>query len=430
MQMKRFWGLLGVALLCLTACTSPNNGPGSNQTKHNERLSEGREENGMEINANEGEQNGQGEEAEELTLSQMAVVHEGDEARIIKAMQKSLHKEPTVLGFIGGSITEGAWSSAPDKSYAGLVAKWWEQKFPEAPVSFINAGIGATDSYLGVHRVDEDLLQEKPDFVVVEFAVNDGPSPHIPNAFEGLVRKILLSENQPGVLLFFMTRNNGTNEQMVHKGTGIRYDLPMVSFRDAVWPQIEAGQIKWEEIYPDEIHPNDAGHQLAAQLITDRLEQIYAHARETAGPIVIDDELPEPYTSGGYTNAKLYASDNLAADDLGGWAPGPTLIFSPGWIAQAKNDPLVFTVEGTNIGIIYEKLNNGTMGRVKVQIDEMLPRTIEGHFESATFGGFAAYELFPDLPPGKHVVSIQMIDSHHAGSTGENFRIAGITVAN
>ena len=38
---------------------------------------------------------------------------------------------------------------------------------------FINVGIGATDSYLGVHRVTADVLDKEPNLVLVEFAVND-----------------------------------------------------------------------------------------------------------------------------------------------------------------------------------------------------------------------------------------------------------------
>ena len=45
--------------------------------------------------------------------------------------------------------------------------------FPDTEVNYVNAGIGATNSYLAVHRVDNDLLAHKPDVVVVEFSVND-----------------------------------------------------------------------------------------------------------------------------------------------------------------------------------------------------------------------------------------------------------------
>jgi hypothetical protein len=38
----------------------------------------------------------------------------------------------------------------------------------------------------------------------------------------------------------------------------------MVSFRDAMWPQFSAGRLAWKDFYADEVHPNDAGHLVAA----------------------------------------------------------------------------------------------------------------------------------------------------------------------
>ena len=42
-------------------------------------------------------------------------------------------------------------------------------------VKFVKAGVGGTPSELGMLRFDRDVLRdgEKPDIVVVEFAVND-----------------------------------------------------------------------------------------------------------------------------------------------------------------------------------------------------------------------------------------------------------------
>ena len=55
------------------------------------------------------------------------------------------------------------------------------------------AGIGGTNSYLGVHRVDEHLLAYKPDVVIVEFSVNDTDKTMNKYSYDSLVRKILSS---------------------------------------------------------------------------------------------------------------------------------------------------------------------------------------------------------------------------------------------
>ena len=49
--------------------------------------------------------------------------------------------------------------------YVSQVYKWWYEAFPFAKINVINAGVGGTSSYLGVHRVDAELLAHKPDLV-------------------------------------------------------------------------------------------------------------------------------------------------------------------------------------------------------------------------------------------------------------------------
>lgn len=45
--------------------------------------------------------------------------------------------------------------------------------FPQAEFHYINAGIGGTTSHFGTARAESDLLSHEPDFVIIEFSVND-----------------------------------------------------------------------------------------------------------------------------------------------------------------------------------------------------------------------------------------------------------------
>ena len=49
-----------------------------------------------------------------------------------------------------------------------------QQAWPQAKFSEINAAIGGTGSDLGVFRLKQDVLDQRPDLLFVEFAVNDG----------------------------------------------------------------------------------------------------------------------------------------------------------------------------------------------------------------------------------------------------------------
>ena len=185
-----------------------------------------------------------------------AVVNPGNTARLADAMKRAQAGEKITIGTIGGSITQGTAASTTDERYANRALQWWAKAFPKAQLDFVNAGIGATDSYIGVHRVDADLLSKKPDVVIVEFSVNDTDAALNLQTYDSLVRKILQAENHPAVILLFTTQEDGTSLQDTHMQIGSAYNLPMISYKNAVLPEIEAGKFTWKDISPDNIHPN------------------------------------------------------------------------------------------------------------------------------------------------------------------------------
>ena len=90
--------------------------------------------------------------------------------------------QPIVYGSIGGSITEGAKADTVEGRYPNLIAAHIGAKL-------VNAGIGASGSLFGCYRAKNDLLKYNPDFITIEYAVNDANKPEIQPGFEGLVRQ-------------------------------------------------------------------------------------------------------------------------------------------------------------------------------------------------------------------------------------------------
>ena len=64
--------------------------------------------------------------------------------RLKNLMKRAANGESLVIGFLGGSITQGSLSSTPKTCYAYLVYEWWKKSFPNAAFSFVNGGIGGT----------------------------------------------------------------------------------------------------------------------------------------------------------------------------------------------------------------------------------------------------------------------------------------------
>ena len=97
-----------------------------------------------------------------------AIMHTGNLERLASVMARASAGEDITIAYIGGSITDGSLAT-PQKTncYAGLTQEWWNLTFQDSNITYVNAGIGATDSYLGVHRATQDVLTHKPDLVVV-----------------------------------------------------------------------------------------------------------------------------------------------------------------------------------------------------------------------------------------------------------------------
>ena len=88
--------------------------------------------------------------------------------RLKNLMKRAANGESLVIGFLGGSITQGSLSSTPKTCYAYLVYEWWKKSFPNAAFSFVNGGIGGTTSHYGGARAWKDVLCYRPDIVTVD----------------------------------------------------------------------------------------------------------------------------------------------------------------------------------------------------------------------------------------------------------------------
>lgn len=336
-----------------------------------------------------------------------ALLNEGNTSRLAAAMEKAKKGESITVAAIGGSITQGTAASNTNNCYASRFFAWWQEKFPECEVNTVNAGIGGTDSYLGVHRADEQLLSYNPDVVVIEFSVNDTDKTMNKYSYDSLVRKVLSAENEPAVILLFTTQEDGTSLQDVHKEIGSAYDLPMISYREAVYPEVAAGTINWKDISPDNIHPNDIGHDIIGQLLSRYLDGIYSSdTAALAAEVTAFDA--EGYTNDYYKNAKLVNASQLeyTAD---GFEVGQNKVytqFPENWITEGGGT-LSFDVECQNLGILYLKTTDGKSGTYEVYVDGERKGKLEGDF-SGGWGNYAfPKQVLLAKDTAKHTVEIK-----------------------
>ena len=356
-------------------------------------------------------------------MYERAVVSEGNKARLAKAMKKAANGEDITVGVIGGSITQGSSANDHNNCYAELFHKYWVEKFPQSNVNFVNAGIGGTNSYLGVHRVDTQLLDSKPDAVIVEFSVNDTDKLMNKYSYDSLVRKILNCDSQPAVMLLFTTQEDGTSLWETHKEIGAAYDLPMLSYRAVVYPEVSAGTLDWKDISPDNIHPNDEGHKLIGQLVSRYLDSVYDDLDNIDDSSVAFDT--PAYTADYYKDAKMLGASDIAPQEISGFEQGGNSVYPelfPDNFVTGGEGYLKFETECKCLGFFYLKKVDGKGGKYDVYVDGERKGTLDADFK----GGWGNYgetqQILISKDSEKHTVEIKLAE----GSTNTSLTILGI----
>lgn len=305
--------------------------------------------------------------------------------RLKNLMKRAANGESLVIGFLGGSITQGSLSSTPKTCYAYLVYEWWKKSFPNAAFSFVNGGIGGTTSHYGGARAWKDVLCYRPDIVTVDFSVNDDANEFFEETYEGMLRRLLAAPSAPAVVVLNnVFYDTGKNAQDYHNRIADHYGIPHVSIKDTVYPDVESGKIVRADITPDNLHPNDKGHRLVADEICKLLDSIKAEVEEEtiAGENIEGKStkteasvlLPAPLTENAYEHSRLIQiQDNEAI--LDGFLVDPIEkkgmldIFKNGWTAAHTNDKISFEIECSCLAVQYRKSVQQPVPKAKAVID-------------------------------------------------------------
>lgn len=305
--------------------------------------------------------------------------------RLKNLMKRAANGESLVIGFLGGSITQGSLSSTPKNCYAYLVYEWWKKSFPNAAFSFVNGGIGGTTSHYGGARAWKDVLCYRPDIVTVDFSVNDDANEFFEETYEGMLRRLLTAPSDPAVVVLNnVFYDTGKNAQDYHNRIADHYGIPHVSIKDTVYPDVESGKIVRADITPDNLHPNDKGHRLVADEICKLLDSIKAEMEEEtiAGENIEGKStkteasvlLPAPLTENAYEHSRLIQiQDNEAI--LDGFLVDPIEkkgmldIFKNGWTAAHTNDKISFEIECSCLAVQYRKSVQQPVPKAKAVID-------------------------------------------------------------
>ncbi len=335
-------------------------------------------------------------------------------AKLTKLINKAKCGGNLTLGFLGGSITQGCNPSVPENAYVERVTRWFKETFPNVSFTRVNAGIGATTSLIGVHRMDSDILQYDPDIVFVDFAANDVDgriNTHI--SYESLIRKLLmnLKEDVP-VVEIFMTLNTGESAYKEQEVIANHYGLPVVNFRKEIFEKIAAGEYIWTDIETDEVHPNDRGHNIIKELIVDLMK-----TAENNTDLETSNELPAPIYSDKYVNGYMVLFDDnkkLIENMHGFKVEEQTFRTINTGITNELVDGAKVTlkINARTLHLLYVKGIEDNRATLSITVDDNQKLELDTSFQGGWGNYPETFPVFDEVAAGEHIVTIEVKDSN------------------
>ena len=340
---------------------------------------------------------------EMLQFYEKSILSMGNTSRLCEKIEKAQRGEPVRVSYLGGSITEGGRT---DTCYAARSYRYFADTFGTGSnVSFTNAGMSGTSSVVGLLRAQKDILSEQPDVIFIEFSVNDHPGESYEKGFEGLVRKCLMQENAPAVILLINRSKGGYSSQAQMEKVGRNYDVPIISMDNALTYAFNTGLLRTEDYYTDEYHPHAEG----AALISDCIGYYYRQALRTENR---SDAYTMPTTvayGSEYTTATIMPLSSLGDFSAGSFRQGNGYGTLPYSLENTKsgNSPITFTTQGRGLFLVY-KANSQGMGTMNIRVNGH-DASISGN-KQYTWGGPDADLAYIQEDTGELNVTLSMQD--------------------
>ena len=278
----------------------------------------------------------------------------------------TVEKKLTV-GYIGGSVTVGVGASNQEKtSWRARTTQWLKTTYPSATIQEGNAAIGATGSFLGVCRIQEELLQPyNPDLVFIEFAINDYYHACLYDEsvrnMESMVRMILSANPNADIVLVY-TANSTTAGQdfdaiMAFEEVAKHYGLYSVNLGKTLVAREGSDALKSKGKYlTDTVHPNDAGYEKYASYVIELLSSnLKGNGKLTKHAV------PSPIRNDLYTKSTIMDAAAISAAN-----PGVGTLSSNRNLYLKSGNQVTVKFKGATVALWW-KMDTG--GDISLQLD-------------------------------------------------------------
>ena len=161
---------------------------------------------------------------------------------------------------LGDSLTVGIGASSPENGFVAILEK-------RLNVSIENKGVSGSTSLDGLQRLERDVLNDKPDIVILLLGGNDDlRKVPIQETFTNLGSIITKIQSQGAVVLLLGVRGGLLGDHF-----GKNFEALATETGSVYVPNVLEGIVGVPSLMSDEIHPNDAGYLKIADKVAPSL---------------------------------------------------------------------------------------------------------------------------------------------------------------
>jgi lysophospholipase L1-like esterase len=193
---------------------------------------------------------------------------------IAKSAEKLKAGGPFTLLFWGDSVTCGGDTSTPDKAFPQSFTAWMRNRFPQAQINYVNAGTGGWNSDGKLPLFQQEVLDKKPDLMVIEFVNDMGLSmDKVEQNYSKAVDAVRAQGGEVIIVTPHFVRPDwmGATGQRTHEPRAAVVYLRQFAAKHNV--ALADASRRWEHLWVEGLpymtleynginHPDDRGHQL------------------------------------------------------------------------------------------------------------------------------------------------------------------------